>query len=110
MYEINIDGRWVEIEKSVALDKLGNDFAMFSDIETVFFTLPLIELGESRFCMFPLEDGDALFARQSSLIKHTYYPPSHFNYLLCPSDFLDSGISVELQRALGNKKSLLIGN
>lgn len=108
-YEINIDGRWVHVEDSAALDKLGNNYAVFSDIETIFFTLPLIGLGDSRFCSFSLPYGDRLFARQASLIKHTYEAP-RFRYLICPADILDTDASMQLERGLGNNDALLIGN
>ncbi len=109
MYEINVNGSWIQVEESAALDKLGANYAIFSDIETMFFKLPLVGLGENRFCSFSLPYGDRLFARESSLIKHTYEAP-RFRYLLSPSDFIDTEGTIAIERGLGNPDAFLLGS
>ena len=107
MYQISINGHWTPIEESAALERLGQQYASFSDLETAFITLPQLGLRESRFCMFSMHNVH-LFALESVIIKHTYDEP-RFRYLIKPSDFLEPHQSLEIERVLGNLDSLMIG-
>ena len=102
-YQIWLDRKWTNIDHSMAHSKLGEHFATFDPISTMFMDINLAQSrGPRTICAFVVNDqGDKIYADRDHVIKLDR-SPTDWIYCIKPSDFMGLEATIAIEKALGN--------
>lgn len=104
-YYIWLDNNWVNIDHSMAHSKLGDNFARFTPLSTMFMDLTISGFRQQVVAFVVNDQGDRIYSTKRNLIKHEFQN-KNWEYCIKPSDFMDSDATIQVEKALGNPLAL----
>ena len=104
-YQIWLDNNWVNIDHSMAHSKLGDNFARFDPISSIFMDLTLSGARQQIAAFIVNDQGERIYALKTHILK-LEYPNKNWDYCIKPADFLDLDATIQIEKELNNPLAL----